>query len=241
ILGGALLGVGIAVKLIPGVLLPAGLRRHPLRVVAATAMVVATSYLPHVLVVGPRVLGYLPGYLQEENYSKGSRFLLLGLVGLHGTVAQVVAVVLLAVAAAAVAAAPLPRRFRPWAGHAATDGDGDADGDGDRDAPSPITRARWILVAVFLIVTPVQPWYAVLVVAVAALDGTWELLAVAAAAYPLYFGTIIDQAAPGLGTISYGIAALVVAAVSWRRFRRGPTTLVPVASRFGHGVDEADA
>ncbi len=212
ILGGALLGVGIAIKLIPGVLLPAGLRRNPVRVVAAAGAVVGLSYLPHVLAVGPTVLGYLPGYLKEENYSQGSRFLLLGLAGLHGTVAQVTAVVMLAVAAIIVAVAPVPRRFRPWAGE-------------DEDPPSPITRARWILVAVFFIVTPVQPWYAVLVVAVAALDGKWELLAIAAAAYPLYFGTIIDKAAPDLGTISYGIAALVVlGAAVWRRYQ-------PITSR----------
>ncbi len=213
ILGGALLGVGIAVKLIPGVLLPAGLRRNPVRVAAAAGAVVGLSYLPHVLAVGPTVLGYLPGYLKEENYSQGSRFLLLGLAGLHGTVAQITAVVTLAVAAVVVAMAPLPRRFRPWAG-------------AHEEPPSPITRARWILVAVFLIVTPVQPWYAMLVVAVAALDGTWELLVIAAAAYPLYFGTIIDKAAPELGTISYGIAALVVlGAAAWRRFQ--PVTTPP--------------
>ncbi len=217
ILGGALLGVGIAIKLIPGVLLPAGLRRKPVRVVAAAGAVVGLSYLPHVLAVGPTVLGYLPGYLKEENYSQGSRFLLLGLAGLHGTVAQVVAVVSLAVAAIVVAFTPLPA-WLPRPGPANSEA-------ADREAPSPITRARWILVAVFLIVTPVQPWYAMLVVAVAALDGRWELLAVAAAAYPLYFGTIIDKAAPGLGTVSYGIAALVVlGATAWRRRFRPVTT-----------------
>ncbi len=219
ILGGALLGVGIAVKLIPGVLLPAGLRRHPGRVVAAAGTVVGLSYLPHVLAVGPTVLGYLPGYLKEENYSQGSRFLLLGLVGLHGTVAQVTAVVLLVVAAAVVLA-PLSRGLRPWSNRCAQEADKE---------PTPITRARWILVAAFLIVTPVQPWYAVLVVAVGALDERWELLVVAAAAYPLYFGTIIDQAAPGLGTISYGIAALVVLGASvWRHRQPDPTRPAPV-------------
>jgi len=225
ILGGAMLGVGIAVKLIPGVLLPAGLRRKPVWVAASAGAVVGLSYLPHVLAVGPTVLGYLPGYLKEENYSQGSRFLLLGLAGLHGTVAQVTAVVLLALAALVIAFTPFPGWVRPK---------DKAQGAG-REQPSPITRARWMLVAVFLIVTPVQPWYAVLVVAVAALDGTWELLAVAAAAYPLYFGTIIDQAAPGLGTISYGLAAVVVAgAAGWRRFQ---PPLAPPVPALRHELD----
>jgi len=219
ILGGALLGVGIAVKLIPGVLLPAGLRRKPVWVAAAAGAVVSLSYLPHVLAVGPTVLGYLPGYLKEENYSQGSRFLLLSLAGLHGTVAQVTAVVLSAIAGVFVAFTPFPAWLRQL-------GPG-RDVKDDREPASPITRARWMLVAVFLIVTPVQPWYAVLVVAVAALDERWELLAIAAAAYPLYFGTILDKAAPGLGTISYGIAALVViGATVWRR-RFQPVTTQP--------------
>ncbi|MGI8777234.1 MAG: glycosyltransferase 87 family protein [Acidimicrobiales bacterium] len=222
ITGGLLLGVGIAVKLIPGVLLPAGLRHKPVRVVAAAVAVVGLSYVPHVLAVGPTVLGYLPGYLKEEKYSEGSRFLLLRLLDLHGTAAEVVAMTMLVVAVAVITLAPLPwwpgRRHGP---------------DADREPPSPITRARWLLVAVFLIVTPVQPWYAELVVAVAALDGRWELLAVAAAPYPLYFGTILDKAKPDFGTISYGIAALVVlGAAAWRRSRRAtpsPVAAAPLA------------
>jgi len=207
--GGLLLGAGIAIKLIPGVLLPAGLRHKPVRVVAAAGAVVGFSYLPHVVAVGPTVVGYLPGYLKEEKYSEGSRFLLLRLLNLHGTAAEVVAVALLIITVVLVVLAPLPWRL------------GRSDGPApNRQPPSPITRARWILVAVFLVVTPVQPWYAELVVAVAALEGRWELLAVAAAPYPLYFGTILDKAKPDFGTISYGIAALVVlGATVWRHSR----------------------
>jgi len=214
--GGLLLGAGIAIKLIPGVLLPAGLRRKPVRVVAAAGAVVGLSYLPHVLAVGPTVLGYLPGYLREEKYSEGSRFLLLRLLDLHGTAAEVVAVALLVIAVAVITLAPLPWRLGRTKGPEI-----------EREPPSPITRARWILVAVFLIVTPVQPWYAELVVAVAALDGRWELLAVAAAPYPLYFGTILDKAKPDFGTISYGIAALVVLGVAaWRHVQPATPSLV---------------
>jgi hypothetical protein len=168
-----------------------------------------------VLAVGPTVLGYLPGYLKEEKYSEGGRFLLLRLLDLHGTVAEGVAVALLVITVVVVVLAPLPWRLRDRHGQAT-----------DREPPSPITRARWILVAVFLIVTPVQPWYAGLVVAVAALDGRWELLAVAAAPYPLYFGTILDKAKPDFGTVSYGVAALVVlGATVWRNSRPTPSPL----------------
>ncbi|HEX2902169.1 MAG TPA: glycosyltransferase family 87 protein [Jatrophihabitans sp.] len=77
---GALVGAAIATKLYPALVLPAMLRRHPVRVVGAAVGLVALSYVPHVLAVGGKVIGYLPGYLKEENYSSGTRFLLLGQV-----------------------------------------------------------------------------------------------------------------------------------------------------------------
>ena len=193
---GALVGAAAAIKLIPGLLVPAMLRSRPLRVVTGAALVVGVAYLPHVVAVGPKVLGYLPDYLQEEEYGRGNRFLLLRLLGLGGTVAQVVAVLLVVGAAVWVA--------WPARGHPAT------------------TRARWLLVVAFLVATPVQPWYALLLVAVALLDGAWEALVVAAAAYPLYFATVLDGPAVGMGMVSYGVAALVVVAVEATR-RRGRT------------------
>ena len=79
-LAGALIGAAIATKLYPALVLPAMLRRHPVRVIGAAVGLVALSYVPHVLAVGGKVIGYLPGYLKEENYSSGTRFLLLGQV-----------------------------------------------------------------------------------------------------------------------------------------------------------------
>ena len=49
----------------------------------AAAGLVALSYLPHVLAVGSAVIGYLPGYLKEEDYTNGGRFLLLARVFPH--------------------------------------------------------------------------------------------------------------------------------------------------------------
>jgi hypothetical protein len=49
--------------------------------------VVIFCELSHVVAVGSKVLGYLPGYLNEENYSSGGRFLLVGLTGARGDVA----------------------------------------------------------------------------------------------------------------------------------------------------------
>ena len=48
-------------------------------------------YLPHLLAVGGGVIGFLPGYLAEEGYSSGGRFVLLTLVapGRWATIAAV--------------------------------------------------------------------------------------------------------------------------------------------------------
>jgi hypothetical protein len=84
---GAALGVAALIKLYPAVL-AAGLanlssqaRSRWVRLsqsAGAVGAIVAVGYLPHVLAVGTHVLGYLPGYLREERYVGGDRFLLLG-------------------------------------------------------------------------------------------------------------------------------------------------------------------
>jgi hypothetical protein len=68
-----------------------------------------------VLAVGPQVLGYLPTYLQEENYGSGSRFLLLGLLGLTGLTGQAAQGVALGLLAAirSLDAVSARRRNRP--------------------------------------------------------------------------------------------------------------------------------
>ena len=83
IVAGGLLGLAVATKLTPVLVVPALLRRpatRALAVLGAAATTVAVAYLPHVLAVGPAVVGYLPGYLGEEGYADGSRFALLTLL-----------------------------------------------------------------------------------------------------------------------------------------------------------------
>jgi len=103
---GALLGAAVAVKLYPILLFPAALRRRPAAVAGAAAFVVAASYVPHVLVVGPRVLGYLPGYLHEEHYASGGRFLLLSGLGVPTWAAGILAAAGLAAVALVVVRGP---------------------------------------------------------------------------------------------------------------------------------------
>ncbi|MCW2776917.1 MAG: hypothetical protein JWN17_642, partial [Frankiales bacterium] len=153
----AVLALATLVKVYPALLFPLLVRRRPVGAVLVAAAVAVLGYLPHVLAVGTRVVGYLPGYLREEQYGQGTRYLLVGLLGLRGDVAT--GVVALGVLAVVV-----------WALRT------------DRSLPDAGAR---LLTGVFLLITPVQPWYALLLVALVALSGFWPGLAVAAAAYPL--------------------------------------------------------
>ncbi|WP_018638896.1 DUF2029 domain-containing protein [Parafrankia elaeagni] len=191
---GALLGAAVAVKLYPALLLVAAARRRTLAVGGTAVAVVALSYLPHVLAVGPDVVGFLPRYLSVEGYQDGHRFLLLGLVGLSGTSAKLAAGVVLAGVAAAVWRAD-PARVSAELG------------------------ALRLLGAAFLLATPAQPWYGIPLVALAVLARRPEWLAVAAAPYVLYMALFTDLALadritrPG----GYVVGALVVLGVSIAR------------------------
>ena len=76
----ALLALAIWTKVTPVLIAPAVLRRRPVAVITAGISATVLVYLPHVLAVGSGVIGFLPGYLQQEGYANGSRFLLLGML-----------------------------------------------------------------------------------------------------------------------------------------------------------------
>ena len=206
---GVLLGAAALVKLYPAVLglafvaallgrrrtaiaagrpradLAAGRPRADLaRFAGAAAGLAALVYLPHVAAVGLRVLGYLPGYLREERYGEGGRYLLAGMVGLPAGPTAVLA----ATGVAAVAGWLLLRR-----------------------PPLP-EGCTAVLGAVLLAVTPVQPWYALTLLAVATVARAPAWVAVVLAGYPYFFAVILDSPhAVAIGRLSYGTALLIVA------------------------------
>lgn len=151
---GILLGAAIATKMYPALLVPALLRRHPVTVLGAAGAVFALGYVPHVLAVGGQVIGYLPGYLDEEGYDTGSRFLLIGRLIPHPGDTVVAAVVLAGLA------------WLCWR----------------RSTPErPEVAAVWMVGSAFLVVTPNYGWYAGLLVALVAMTGRWHWLPVALA------------------------------------------------------------
>jgi len=196
---GAALGVATMVKLYPALLLPVLLARRPLRVGSAFLGVCAFSYLPHLLVLGSDVFGFLPDYAAEEEYGSGDRYLLLrplGLVGSSGTFV-----------AAAIGAAVLALVLRRLPRRPAED------------------NALLLLGAALLVATPVQPWYGLPLAALATLAVRPAWLAVPAAAYPAFFAVVPDgpsETALRTGSAAFAAALVVVLLAAWLHRRSGP-------------------
>ena len=142
--GGLLVGAAIATKLYPAVVLPALMRRHPWRAAVAAAGLVGIAYLPHVIAVGTKVVGYLPGYLHEEQYTSGGRMLLLGAVLPH-PIDSVVGVAIVGALAVLVARGVLPVH--------------------------PEQAATVLMGVTFLVATPAYGWYAGALLALIAPSG----------------------------------------------------------------------
>lgn len=202
--GGVLLGGAAATKLLPAVVLPGALSgvrriRDAAAVLIPAAVVAAVTYLPYTLLSQGSALGYLGGYITEEGYddttSGTNRYALLRMLLPDVLVLPILAVALLAAVWHVVRHGD---RERPWAG------------------------ALLITGTAFLLLTPGYSWYALLLVALVALDGRWEWLGVAAAGASAYLtGRAFDDPYT-VGTTAYAIAAAGVLA-GWA-LRRSPST-----------------
>lgn len=169
---GALLGAATAVKLIPALVVPGALARRGgrLRLVAAAVVTFALAYLPYVLASGVGVIGFLPGYLREEGYDQGSRFALLAWLPLPQAQLGLLAAAVLAAVGVFVALRGDPER--PWRG------------------------ALTVVGTALLLATPSYPWYSLLLLALAAVEGRWEWLGVPVAGLLDYlFGGAVQRPA----------------------------------------------
>ncbi len=156
ILGGILIGLAIATKVTPVLVVPAVLRRGWWLISASAAIAISLVYAPHVMAVGSKIVGFFPGYLHQAGYSTGTGFGLIGLV-VPGKLATAVAVVLLGLVALAILRYCDPGQ--PWRG------------------------SVLMTAAALAVCTPQFPWYAILLVMLVALDGRAEWLAIAAGGY----------------------------------------------------------
>ena len=214
VLGGVLLGLAIATKMTPVLTAPALLRRRWVTVAVAAGSAFVAVYVPHVIRVGSKVIGFLPGYLQQEGYTKGTRF---GIIGLFVTGPLAIAVAALILAAVAFAVLQFADPDQPWQG------------------------ALYMTAAALAVATPHYQWYSLLLVMLVALDGRPEWLAFAAGGYLAAYPNLGRYTPPARlnDAIAYGVP-LAVVAVGWlirhelaRRAGLGeplPATAEPVAS-----------
>ena len=207
VVGGILLGLAIATKLIPALTVPAVLKRRWVTVGLAAGSAFVAVYIPHVIAVGGKVIGFLPGYLQQEGYTSGTRFGIIGLF-LTGRAAIAAAVLVLAVVALAVLWFADPDQ--PWRG------------------------AVVMTAAALAVATPHYQWYALLLVMLVALDGRPEWLAFAAGGYYAAYPGLGHGLTPPYryhDAIAYGVPVLVVAVgwlVRWQHARQAvPIPAVP--------------
>jgi hypothetical protein len=214
VLGGILLGLAIATKLTPALAVPALLRRRWLTVSIAAGGAFTAVYIPHVLMVGSKVIGFLPGYLQQEGYAGGTRF---GIIGLFVTGWLAIVMAALIMGAVAFAVLQFTDPDRPWAG-------------------AVVMTATALAVA-----TPHYQWYSLLLVMLVALDGRPEWLAFAAGAYYASEPDMGRFTVPSRfhDAFAYGVPILVVAA-GWLARRelaqRGLARRGVGAGRAGVGI-----
>jgi hypothetical protein len=188
--GGGLLGLAVATKLYPALIAPAIACRRPVAVASAAVAAVAAVYLPHLLAVGGHVLGYLPGYLQQEGYGNGTRFALLR---------QVLPQAWCAPAAVAIMAATALIVMRYT------------------DPLRPADGAVVMVGAALIVSSPAYPWYTEVAVALAALAGRGEWLPLAVAAYLPIFGKDVGMTYTKGIVVGYLTAAAVAVIVTVAR------------------------
>ncbi len=212
LLGGVVLGLAIATKMTPVLVVPAVLRRRRWFLLLASATIaIITVYAPHAIRVGSRILGFLPGYLQQEGYTNGSRFGLLDLV-FKDKVATGIAVLIIAATAYLVLRYSDPDR--PWHG-------------------------ALIMTGIALAVTtPLYQWYALMLVMLVVLDEQPEWLGLAAGAYVFAEPLTGPLALPDPQAVGYGAGLAIALAGCYLRYRKRlgyrltprPATLVPIAA-----------
>ncbi|HKY77889.1 MAG TPA: glycosyltransferase 87 family protein [Acidimicrobiia bacterium] len=200
LVAGGLVGLAALVKLYPALLVLAFVAAAPgrrsrclMRIGGAATVVITVGYLPHLLRVGTKVVGFLPGYLREEHYDGAGRYLVAGGLRVPGGMAAAVSALALVGAAVWV-----------W-----------------RRRPSAPQGAAVLMGTLLLAASPVQPWYAVTLLAFATLAAEPKWVAVVLAGYPYFFAVILlHPQRTGIGQLAYGLAAATIAAVALLRVRR---------------------
>jgi alpha-1,6-mannosyltransferase len=197
---GAALAAATLVKFFPLALLPAVWRptttnRGDWRWLAAFAAVIIAAYLPYIG-VGPRVFGFLSGYVTEEKLASGSGF---WIVEVLRSAVPLPAALYLALAIAILAGLAIGALRRP---------------------PGPLPSLRWAMilgVATTVLASPHYPWYFVWLVALLCVAPWWPGWWPTLAAVLLYLGPKPGQMPLWVGFTVYGGFAILACVYIARR------------------------
>ena len=179
----------------PIIAAPALLWRRPARFITAALATFVLLYVPYVAIAGAGVLGFLPGYLKEENYSQSG--------GIRFGLAQLVSAgpwpPLLGAAALAVVALCVLRRTQ--AGN--------------------VWEQQTVMIGLtLLIVSPNYPWYGLMLLPFIVLSRRWEYVGVILALDIIY----MVPSGPWSEPLNQGallLAAAAIAGGTWLRRRDG--------------------
>ncbi|MER7071810.1 glycosyltransferase 87 family protein [Terrabacter sp. NPDC000476] len=147
VLVGALIGLAAAVKVVPAIVAVPLVRRRPVPTLTGAVLALALVLVPALAVSGRDVIGYLPGYLDEQGYDSGAGLTLASLV-VPGRWA--VALSLVAIVAVVVLQWRHVGTGQPWTAQLLGAG------------------------AMLLVVSSPYPWYALVLVPWIALTARWE-------------------------------------------------------------------
>jgi len=141
LLAGILATLGGLVKPLALLALPVMWRPWDWRLPLVAAATVVVAYLPY-LSVGWGVLGFLPGYIEEQGLASGSGYKLLWLLQQLTGPLPSAGTVYIVLAAAILAGLGLAAGFRC-----------------DRSEAAAIRSLNWLLIAFLVLASPAYPWY----------------------------------------------------------------------------------
>jgi alpha-1,6-mannosyltransferase len=198
-LTGSALAAAALVKFFPAVLFPALYRRWDWKAPAAAAATVLVAYLPFIG-AGSTVLGFLPGYLQEEGLVNGSGFFLWNLLKNVAPLAHLGPALYLALAAAVLSGLAVHSLFTAEGRYLAS--------------------AMTLAVVAMVLLSPHYPWYFAWIVPLICFTPRASVLYLTIACPLLYFvpgGPDPEGARMALEWAIYGPFAALVAFELWRR------------------------
>jgi alpha-1,6-mannosyltransferase len=198
-LTGSALAAAALVKFFPAVVFPALYRRWDWKMPVAAAATVIVAYLPFIG-AGSGVLGFLPGYLQEEGMQSGAGFFIWNLLRSVAPLEHLGPALYLALSAAVLLSLGVHSLFTAQSRYLAS--------------------AMWLAVATTVLVSPHYPWYFAWIVPFICFTPRPSVLYLTVACPLLYFvpgGPDPEGARTAFEWAIYGPFAALVAFEIWRQ------------------------